>query len=208
MDPMMLANRSRFLVATTNAGKLKELRQLVGGAVDVVSLMDLPPIPEPMEDGATFEANAEKKARAYAQASGLPTLADDSGLCVDALDGRPGLYSARYAPGDDTARNVKLLGELAEVPEARRTASYVCALCLVLPSGGMRTARGICHGRILEEPRGAHGFAYDPLFFLPSLGKTMAELSTEGRAAVSHRGKAVREILPVLMAAMPLRRDK
>jgi XTP/dITP diphosphohydrolase len=191
--------KPRLLFATTNAGKLKELRGLVGEAVEVVSLKELPPIPEPVEDGATFEANAEKKARAYAEASGLPTLADDSGLCVDALGGRPGVYSARYAPGDDRARYQKLLGELEGVPEERRTASFQCALCLAIPRGAAHIEVGRCEGRILMGPRGEHGFGYDPVFFIPRLGKTMAELTSEEKAGVSHRGEAFRRIRPVLL---------
>jgi XTP/dITP diphosphohydrolase len=191
--------KPRLLFATTNAGKLKELRGLVGDAVEVVSLKDLPPIPEPVEDGETFEANAEKKARAYAEASGLPSLADDSGLCVDALGGRPGVHSARYAEGDDRARYLKLLGELAGVPEERRTASFQCALCLAWPGGGVRIEVGRCDGRILTGPRGTQGFGYDPVFFIPLLGKTMAELTPEEKAAVSHRGHAFRKIRPTLL---------
>ena len=191
--------KPRLLFATTNAGKLKELRGLVGEAVEVVSLKDLPPIPEPVEDGETFEANAEKKARAYAEASGLPTLADDSGLCVDTLGGRPGVHSARYAPGDDRARYEKLLGELSGVPEERRTASFRCALCLAVPGGKSHIEVGRCEGRILHGPKGAHGFGYDPVFFIPALGKTMAELTSEEKAGVSHRGEAFRKMRPVLL---------
>jgi XTP/dITP diphosphohydrolase len=192
--------KPRLLFATTNPGKLKELRLLVGDAVELVSLKDLPPIPEPVEDGATFEANAEKKAREYAQASGLPTLADDSGLCVDALGGRPGIHSARYAPGDDRARYLKLLGELEGVPEERRTASFQCALCLAVPGGAAHVEVGRCEGRILTEPRGSHGFGYDPVFLVPALGKTVAELTPEEKAGVSHRGQAFRKMLPSLLA--------
>jgi XTP/dITP diphosphohydrolase len=192
--------KPRLLFATTNAGKLKELRGLMGDAVEVVSLKDLPPVPEPVEDGETFEANAEKKARAYAQATGLPSLADDSGLCVDALGGRPGVHSARYAPGDDRARYEKLLGELSGVPEERRTASFRCALCLALPGGKSYIEVGRCEGRILNGPKGAHGFGYDPVFFIPALGKTMAELTSEEKAGVSHRGEAFRKMRPVLLA--------
>ena len=192
--------KPRLLFATTNAGKLKELRGLVGDAVEVVSLKDLPPVPEPVEDAETFEGNAEKKARAYAEATGLPSLADDSGLCVDALGGRPGVHSARYAPGDDRARYEKLLGELSGVPEERRTASFRCALCLALPGGKSHVEVGRCEGRILNGPKGAHGFGYDPVFFIPALGKTMAELTSEEKAGVSHRGEAFRKMRPVLLA--------
>jgi XTP/dITP diphosphohydrolase len=191
--------KPRLLFATTNPGKVKELRGLVGDAVEVVSLKDLPPIPEPVEDGETFEANAEKKARAYAEASGLPSLADDSGLCVDALGGRPGVHSARYAEGDDRARYQKLLGELEGLPEERRTASFQCALCLAMPGGEARIEVGRCEGRILTGPRGSHGFGYDPVFFIPALGKTMAELTPEEKAGVSHRGQAFRRMRPALL---------
>ena len=197
--------KPRLLFATTNKGKLKELHKLVGDAVEVVSLADVPPIPEPVEDGATFEANAEKKARAYAEASGLPALADDSGLCVDALDGRPGIYSARYAQGDDRARYQKLLGELEGKPEEQRTASFRCALCLALPGGPARIEVGRCEGRILTGPRGSNGFGYDPVFFLPAKGKAMAELTPEEKAEVSHRGQAFRKMRQALLE-IPARR--
>lgn len=194
--------KPRLLFATTNAGKLRELRGLVGDAVEVLSLKDLPrSIPEPVEDAPTFEGNAEKKARAYAEASGLPTLADDSGLCVDALGGQPGVQSARYAPGDDKARYEKLLSELKDVPDERRTASFRCALALVKPGGGAaRIEVGRCEGVIGHEPRGAHGFGYDPVFYIPSLGRTMAELAQEEKAAISHRGAAFRKMRPHLLA--------
>jgi XTP/dITP diphosphohydrolase len=192
--------KPRLLFATGNPGKLRELRGLVGDAVEVVSLKDLPPIPEPEEIGATFEENAELKARAYSAASGLPALADDSGLCVDALGGRPGVHSARYAEGDDKARYQKLLAELSGVPDDQRTAAFVCALCLVQPGGGRAIIEvGRCEGRIGHEPRGAHGFGYDPVFVLPR-GKTMAELTSEEKAAISHRGVAFQKMLPHLKA--------
>ncbi|WP_434381772.1 RdgB/HAM1 family non-canonical purine NTP pyrophosphatase [Melittangium boletus] len=190
----------RLLFATTNVGKLRELRGLMGDAVEVVSLRDLPPIPEPVEDGATFEDNALLKARAYAEATGLPALADDSGLCVDALDGRPGVLSARYAEGDDRARYEKLLTELASVPDAARTAAFVCALCLVLPGDASPTIElGRCEGRIGHAPRGTHGFGYDPVFVLPD-GRALAELTSEQKASLSHRGVAFQKMRPHLLA--------
>jgi XTP/dITP diphosphohydrolase len=192
--------KPRLLFATTNQGKLRELRGLVGDAVEVVSLKDLPPVPEPVEDGPTFEAIVEKKAREYAEATGLPTLSDDSGLCVDALGGRPGIHSARYAEGDDKARYQKLLGELSGVPDDKRTAAFVCALCLALPGGGRAVIEvGRCEGRIGHAPRGSHGFGYDPVFELPG-GKTMAELTSEEKAGLSHRGVAFRKMRPHLLA--------
>lgn len=192
--------KPRLLFATGNAGKLRELRGLVGDLVEVVSLKDLPPIPEPEETGATFEENAELKARAYSEATGLPALADDSGLCVDALGGRPGVHSARYAEGDDKARYEKLLAELSGVPEEKRTAAFVCALCLVMPGGPVRVKVGRCEGRIGFEPRGTHGFGYDPVFVLNEFGRTMAELTSDEKAVVSHRGMAFKMMLPHLRA--------
>ncbi len=191
--------KPRLLFATTNPGKLRELRGLVGDAVEVLALSDLPPVPEPVEDGATFEENAEKKARAYAEATGLPALADDSGLSVDALGGRPGVHSARYAEGSDKARYEKLLGELSGVPDEKRTAAFMCALCLALPGRGPAIIEvGRCEGRIGHEPRGSHGFGYDPVFLLPQ-GKAMAELTSEEKAAISHRGRAFQKMKPRLL---------
>ena len=184
--------KPRLLFATSNAGKLRELRALVGDAVEVVSLKDLPPVPEPEEDGDTFQANAVKKARAYSEATGLPALADDSGLCVDALDGRPGVLSARYAPGDDRARYEKLLAELTGVPDAKRTASFRCALALVTGKGEEpRVEVGRCEGTILHAPKGTNGFGYDPVFQVEGEGgRSMAELAAEEKARVSHRARA------------------
>ncbi|NOK23161.1 RdgB/HAM1 family non-canonical purine NTP pyrophosphatase [Corallococcus carmarthensis] len=185
--------KPKLLFATGNAGKLRELRALVGDAVEVVSLKDLPPVPEPVEDGATFEANAVKKAREYSEATGLPALADDSGLCVDALDGRPGVLSARYAPGDDRARYEKLLAELSGVPDEKRTASFRCALALVTGKKGdePRVEVGRCEGVILRAPKGTNGFGYDPVFQVDGEGgRSMAELAPEEKSRVSHRARA------------------
>ncbi|MBF5042790.1 RdgB/HAM1 family non-canonical purine NTP pyrophosphatase [Aggregicoccus sp. 17bor-14] len=190
----------RVLFATTNAGKLRELRGLVGDALEVLGLADVAPIPEPSEDADTFEENAQLKARAYASASGLPALADDSGLCVDALGGRPGVLSARYAPGDDRARYEKLLRELAGVPEAQRTASFRCALALAQPGGGaIQVEVGECRGAIAHAPRGTHGFGYDPVFLLAD-GRHLAELTSEEKGRLSHRGAAFRLMRPHLLA--------
>ncbi|NNC21753.1 RdgB/HAM1 family non-canonical purine NTP pyrophosphatase [Corallococcus exiguus] len=184
--------KPKLLFATGNAGKLRELRALVGGAVEVVSLKDLPPVPEPVEDGATFEENAVKKAREYSLATGLPALADDSGLCVDSLDGQPGVLSARYAPGDDKARYEKLLTELADVPDEKRTASFRCALALVTGKGDeARVEVGRCEGVILRAPKGTNGFGYDPVFQVEGEGgRSMAELAPEEKSRVSHRARA------------------
>ncbi len=218
----------RLLFATRNAGKLRELRRLVAGLpVEVVSLDDLGrDVPEPEEDGATFRANAEKKASAYARAAGLHALADDSGLCVDTLWGMPGVRSARWSEGDgpaspacalpevaerelgreaarsarDEANNAQLLRALDGVEEALRGAEYRAVLALAAPDGTvLETVSGTCRGAIAVAPRGTEGFGYDPLF-LPERypGRTMAELSPAEKDAISHRGEAFRRVLPAL----------
>lgn len=189
----------RLLFATTNQGKVEELAGMVGPGVQVCSLRDVPGYPEVVEDGETFEANARKKAEAAYRATGLAALADDSGLCVDALGGRPGVHSNRYAPGTDRDRCVKLLAELEGVPDERRTAAFVCALALRLPDGRMVVEHGRCEGRIGHGMRGTNGFGYDPLFVLAS-GATMAELTREEKAAISHRGRAFERMRPHLAA--------
>ena len=204
-----------LLFGTTNDGKLRELRRLVAGLpVRVVSPEDLGrPLPEVVEDGSTFEANARKKATAYARATGLHALADDSGLCVDALYGLPGIRSARWSedgpgapemarPARDAANNERLLSALAGVEAGVRGAEYRAVLALAAPGGAILAAvTGTCRGRIAEAPRGAGGFGYDPLF-VPEAGHppdaTMAELSPEEKDAISHRGDAFRQMVPVL----------
>jgi XTP/dITP diphosphohydrolase len=190
---------TELLVGTTHRGKLAEIAELTEG-LKLKSLRDFPGVPDVEEDAATFEGNAEKKALAYAQATGLPTLADDSGLCVDALEGRPGVHSARYAEGDDAARVQKLLGELASVPQPKRGAAFVCVLCLAFPDGRTVTTRGECRGEIALSPRGEGGFGYDPVFFVPELGKSFAELTREEKSARSHRGRALELMRPHLLA--------
>jgi XTP/dITP diphosphohydrolase len=186
-----------LVFATGNPGKVKELEALLGPGWQVKTAKDFPHLPEVVEDADTFEGNAEKKARAFAEATGLPALADDSGLVVDALNGRPGVHSARYAP-TESERIDKLLAELAQVPDERRTARFVCVLALVTPAG-VRFTRGACEGVIGHERRGANGFGYDPVFVLPS-GQTMAELSRDEKSTVSHRGHAFRAMREVLEA--------
>jgi XTP/dITP diphosphohydrolase len=185
-----------LVFATSNGGKRKELEALLGGGWQVKSAADFPEIPEVDEDQPTFEGNAAKKARTFARATGLLSLADDSGLCVDALGGRPGVLSARYG-ASDAERIARLLGELAGVTDAQRTARFECALCLVAPDGRETVTRGTCEGRIIHAPRGAQGFGYDPIFELPG-GKTMAELSRDEKSAVSHRGNAFRLLAETL----------
>jgi XTP/dITP diphosphohydrolase len=188
-----------LLVATTNEGKLRELAALVP-ELRLRSLREFPGVPVVDEDADTFEGNARKKAVEYARATGLPALADDSGLCVDALDGRPGVLSARYAEGDDAARVRKLLGELRGVPDEKRGAGFVCALALASPDGTAVVERGECRGRIAHGPRGAEGFGYDPVFLIPELGMTFGELNREEKAGLSHRGRALAKMRPHLLA--------
>lgn len=196
----MAAAAGHLFFATGNLGKLKELKELVGADFQVLSFADVPGSPNVEEDQPTFEGNARKKALANLEATSMPTLADDSGLVVEALGGRPGVLSARYAPGDDLARIQKLLQELIGVPDERRTAAFRCALCLALPGGNVIIEEGECRGRILHEPRGGGGFGYDPVFFVPELGKTMAELTSEEKSRVSHRGNAFRKMRAHLAA--------
>ena len=189
-----------LLVATTNPGKFKEVSAFLKDLpLQIVSLTDLLDPPRVIEDGLTFEENALKKARALANFSGLLTLADDSGLEVDVLNGAPGIYSARYAGTecDDNKNNQKLLSELQSVTEDDRTARFVCALALCSP--GLKampdwTVREVCEGRIAFSLQGKHGFGYDPLFFFPPMDKTFGEIGRETKALVSHRGKALKRL--------------
>jgi XTP/dITP diphosphohydrolase len=185
-----------LVFASSNAGKIVELQALLGDGWVVKSAKDFPFIPEVDEDRDTFAGNAAKKAHTFAKATGVWALADDSGLEVDALDGRPGVYSARYAPTAEE-RITKLLGELNGVADAKRTARFRCVLCLAFPDGSEQLTDGVCEGRIGRAPRGAGGFGYDPIFELPG-GKTMSELTRDEKAAVSHRGHAFRKMKAVL----------
>ncbi len=201
------AGRRRLVVATRSEHKLRELRELLRlDRSDLVSLDELGIEGEPIEDGATFEANARIKARFAVRATGLPSLADDSGIEVEALGGRPGVRTRRYAGEDatDADNNGKLLGELDGLPAARRGARYVCVLALALPGedgprGGVRvsTARGTLRGRIAAAPRGTGGFGYDPIFEpleeQPG-GRTLGEWSATEKHAISHRARAARRM--------------
>ena len=187
----------KLLVATRNAGKVREVRVRVAG-LDVLSLDDVPSMPEVEETEDTLEGNARLKALAAARASGLWTVADDSGLFVDAMGGAPGVWSARYAPGSDADRIRKLLRQMEEVPEGRRGAAFRCVLALASPSGEVREARGECRGEILRAPRGTGGFGYDPVFLVPELGRTMAELTLEEKGRISHRARALVALEPEL----------
>ena len=201
-----------LLIATTNPGKFAEVEaHLRNLPLRVRSLKSIVNPPRVIEDGKTFEENALKKARALAEFSQLVTLADDSGLEVDALGGAPGIYSARYAgeDADDGRNNEKLLRELAEVPEAERTARFVCALALCTPNrNGSKSwlARESCEGRISFQAVGNNGFGYDPLFFFPPFGKTFGEIERHLKATVSHRGKALARLTAALPALIDLPR--
>lgn len=191
----------KLVFATTNPGKLLELRNLMGGRAEVLSATQAAPGLEVAEDQPDFAGNARKKAQEFVRATGLPALADDSGLCIDALGGEPGVLSARWEE-TDARRIAKALRRLEGIIDQRRTAHFVCALCLALPDGRTVEVEGRCDGRITREPRGAHGFGYDPIFEVESLGKTMAELSVEEKSAVSHRGMAFRLLAPRLNALL------
>ena len=199
-----------LLVGTTNPGKFAEVKEFLARLpLSILPLSSLKTWPAMVEDGATFEENALKKARALAEYSGYITLADDSGLEVDALNGAPGIYSARYAgpEGDDAKNNEKLLYELRDVSEEKRSARFVCVLALCAPhSRAIKelTVRESCEGRIAFAPKGQHGFGYDPLFFYPPLGKTFGEIDRETKATVSHRGKALKKLEEMLPSMVDL----
>jgi XTP/dITP diphosphohydrolase len=193
----------RLLLATRNAGKLAELQRLLASAVpgvEVLGLRDVPEYPEAPETGATFEENALLKAREAVRYTGLPAVADDSGLTVDALNGMPGIFSARWSGrhGDDEANTALLLGQLTDVPDERRGGAFVCAAALVTPEGTEHVLRAEWRGAVIREKRGSNGFGYDPVF-VPADGQlTAAELQPAEKDAVSHRGQAFTALLPVI----------
>ena len=194
------------LLATRNPHKLTELRRLLaaGGVTElaVIGLDEVAEYQEPAETGVSFEENALIKARAAAAATGLPALADDSGLAVDALNGMPGVLSARWSGrhGDDVANLELLLAQMSDVPDARRGAQFVCAAALVLPDGTERVLRATWPGMLATAARGSNGFGYDPIFVPDGESRTSAELSPEEKDAASHRGQALRAMLPALRA--------
>jgi len=198
---------TKLCIATGNLGKQAEFRELLADwAGEIVFPQELGLTLEVQEDGNSYAEIAALKARAYAGASGLPCLADDSGLEVDALDGAPGLHTARYAgPGaSDVDRWKKLLEALAETPEGQRGARFRCAVALARPGQAQaETAEGTCEGRIAFAPRGAEGFGYDPVFYLPEYGCTMAELPPEIKNQISHRARALQAARPLLDALLP-----
>ena len=184
-----------LVLATTNQNKVREFRQFVSKfPVTVKSLSDFGPLPGVVEDGSTFDENAYKKAHHYAKVLGIPAIADDSGLVVEALSGAPGVRSARYA-GEDASDQDNCRKLLAEMEgQGNRKASFVCVLSIAVPSGPALTYEASCEGTILDTPRGSNGFGYDPLFFYEPCGKTFAEISMEEKNKVSHRGKVLSEL--------------
>lgn len=190
-----------LVLATNNRDKVRELRHALDGLpVRILTCDDYPGLPEVVEDGATLEENSLKKARALCEATGLPAVADDTGLEVDALDGAPGVYSSRFAgPDVSYEENVReLLRRMKGVPKSKRTARFRCVIALVEPGGAEVLVDGVCEGTILDEPRGAGGFGYDPVFLIPSRGRTFAELSVEEKNEISHRGLAMARMRRVL----------
>jgi XTP/dITP diphosphohydrolase len=196
-----------ILVATTNKGKFAELSAMLDADVEWVSLKDFPNIPEVIEDGATFAENARKKALGYAKATGLWTIADDSGLVIDALGGAPGINSARFSgeklPNEDRTlidhRNIaKVLKLLKDVPQEKRTARFVCCLCLASPEKILAETDGKWEGIIIDKECGLGGFGYDPIMYIPRLQKTVAQLAPEEKNTHSHRANALNQLKPIL----------
>ena len=197
-----------LVLATRNEGKLRELARILGTRVRLAGLDAFAGAPDVPEIGATFEANALLKARAVAAYTKLPTVADDSGLCVDALNGMPGVLSARWAGqhGDDKANLNLLLAQIADVPDARRGARFVCAAALVVPADGIPgewVVTGQVEGRLIRAPRGTGGFGYDPIFQADGFDVTTAEMTPDAKDAISHRGRAFRALVPFITGRLP-----
>ncbi len=201
---------TRLVLATRNAGKLAELQRLLADAVpgvDVVGLRDVPEYPEAPETGATFAENALLKAREAVRHTGLPAVADDSGITVDALNGMPGILSARWSGrhGDDRANTALLLAQIGDVPDERRGAAFVCAAALVTPDGREEVVEREWRGRVVREERGTNGFGYDPVFVPDGLELTSAELAPGEKDARSHRAQAFAALVPVVAEALGAR---
>jgi XTP/dITP diphosphohydrolase len=198
---------NKLIVATRNPGKLIELRRILEAGrvpVDVGDAGDYPDMPEVAETGLTFTENALIKARAVAAFTGLPAVADDSGLCADALNGMPGVLSARWSGrhGDDDANLQLVLGQLADIPAGRRGAHFACAAALVLPSGAEHVTEGVLDGSLNTAPRGTNGFGYDPIFVPQGSELTTAEMSPPDKDKISHRAKALRALAPIIAALL------
>jgi XTP/dITP diphosphohydrolase len=199
--------RRRLVLATANPGKLCELTRILAAEhidIDLAGLGEFPGAPDVAETGATFVANALLKARATAAFTGLPSVADDSGLCCDVLNGMPGVLSARWAGrhGDDAANLNLVLGQLSDVPDERRGAHFYCVAALVRPTGEETLSAGTLRGRLIREPRGQNGFGYDPIFVPDGDARTTAEMSADEKDAISHRGRAFRGLAEAI-AALP-----
>ena len=198
----------KLLLATRNQGKIVEFRRILDaiapGEIELVGLDQFPDLNDVDETGATFQENALLKAREMSLASGLPAIADDSGLCVDALNGDPGIFSARWAGGhgDDKANIEKVLFQLKDVPDVNRGAHFICVAALYMPDGTTIFEEGRFYGSILHSPLGENGFGYDPIFMPEGLDISSAQMSSEAKDAMSHRGKALRAIAPLVMSAL------
>jgi len=197
----MTAAAARLVLATANRSKLAELARILAeehADVALATLPDFPGAPDVAETGATFAENALLKAQAIAEFTGLPAVADDSGLCVDALNGMPGVLSARWSGrhGDDAANLRLVLGQVADVPDERRAARFTCAAALVVPGGTEHVAEGVVTGRLIREPRGSNGFGYDPIFVPDGYDITTAEMDPGDKDKISHRGRALRALAP------------
>jgi XTP/dITP diphosphohydrolase len=198
---------NRLIVATRNPDKLIELRRILDAGqvpVDVSDLDEFPDMPEVAETGLTFTENALLKARAVAACTGLPAVADDSGLCVDALNGMPGVLSARWAGrhGADHANLELVLAQLADIPADHRGAQFACAAALVLPSGAEHVAEGLLEGSLATAPRGTNGFGYDPIFVPDGYEITTAQMDPADKDKISHRGRALRHLAPIIAALL------
>jgi XTP/dITP diphosphohydrolase len=198
----------KLLLATRNQGKIVEFRRILDalapGEIELVGLDQFPDLHDVDETGSTFEENALLKARQMSEATGLPAIADDSGLCVDALNGDPGIFSARWAGehGNDQANLEKVLGQLKDIPDDQRTAHFTCVAALYLPDGRTHCEEGRFLGTILHSPIGSNGFGYDPIFRPAGLEISSAQMSSEEKDAMSHRGKALRAMAPHVMSAL------
>ncbi len=191
----------RLIIATGNEDKVREIDEILEGTgFEAISMKQAGFNPDIVEDGTTFEENALKKAMAVHELSGEYVMADDSGLCIDALDGAPGIYSARFCGEDSTYEEKfrKIFEMLADVPEDKRTAQFVCAIAVVKPDGTSFTVRGECRGVLHEKPVGENGFGYDPIFYVPEFGMTTAQMEPEVKNSISHRGRALRAMVEKL----------
>ncbi|HPJ34628.1 MAG TPA: XTP/dITP diphosphatase [Spirochaetota bacterium] len=192
----------KLVIATGNRNKIIEIKNKFSDAphLEIIPLSEFRNIPEIIEDSDTFSGNAMKKARIIRDFTGLPSMADDSGLVIDALDGEPGVYSARYGGDglDDRGRYLLVLEKMKTVPEGKRGARFVCAIAVAMPDGREFLTEGICEGTISLAPAGAKGFGYDPVFYLPEFGKTMAELDLNVKNSISHRGKALELVSEII----------